>query len=499
MLTRRDCLRRSGALASLGLGLSAMRRASAVGATDYKALVCIFLFGGNDPFNTVLATDAPSWSAYGNERGNASTGIALAPPGTPAKVSGTLHQKLGGVLPIVPATPQASRSFALHPSLAGLRELFNQQRLGVVANVGHLIDAQTTKADYHHSTARRPAKLGSHNDQQSVWQSGGAEGTTRGWGGRFMDGLIADNTQPMFSAISIYGSAVWLPGQSTRAYQLSSTGPVRISDPTGAATVYGSAEVLAHMRAIMSTARDNRLIEREHAAVSQRSFAATDVLGGIYPAPDAGPWGSRADALTDPLLKYRDPVTRADLYNPLAHQLQAVARTIAVRDALGMGRQVFFVGLGGWDTHATQPTRHAPLLAQLAQALTYFDDTLRQMGVDDQVTTFTMSEFGRALTSNGDGCDHGWGGHQFVMGGAVKGGDIYGRFPTYSGPDPTQPGTFASPDMLDSGQLLPALGVDQYAATLGTWLGVSDAELAAILPNLSTWAPADRNLGFMRP
>jgi len=138
--------------------------------------------------------------------------------------------------------------------------------------------------------------------------------------------------------------------------------------------------------------------------------------------------------------------------------------------------------------------RHAPLLAQLAHAMQYFDDTLGAMGLDDSVTTFTMSEFGRALTSNGDGCDHGWGSHHFVMGGAVKGGDIYGRFPTYSGTDGQ--GHFLSDDLLDSGQLLPAQSADQYAATLGSWLGVADSELDLILPNLSRWG-SKRNLGFV--
>jgi len=448
--------------------------------------------GGNDHYNTVLATDGSSWEAYGAERGSPAEGIALAAPGVSPSGSGTLHQRLGGVLPINPVTAQAGRSFALHPSAGALRDLFGNKRLAVVSNVGNLL-GPTTKADYVNRTARRPGKLGSHNDQQSVWQSGGVEGATRGWGGRYMDLLLAGNQSAMFSAVSINGNAVWLPGKTTRAYQLAPTGPVRVG--AGDGTVYGSAAVAARMQTIMQSARDNRLIEREHASVSQRSYSATAQLGGLYPAPNAGPWGSKDQAMIDPLLQYRDPVTRQNTFSPLAHQLQAVARTIAVRSALGMSRQVFFVGLGGWDTHDDMAERHAILMAQLAHGMQYFDRTLTQMGVDKDVTTFTMSEFGRALTSNGDGCDHGWGSHHFVMGGAVKGGDIYGRFPVYSSTDGQ--GRFLSDDLLDNGQSLPAQSVDQYAATLGSWFGVSDSDLNLVLPNLTQWQSSKRNLGFM--
>jgi uncharacterized protein (DUF1501 family) len=166
---------------------------------------------------------------------------------------------------------------------------------------------------------------------------------------------------------------------------------------------------------------------------------------------------------------------------------------IAARDTLGMTRQVFFVGLGDFDTHDGQPRRHAANMARLAQAMKYFDATLTAMGVGSDVTTFTASDFGRTFTTNGDGSDHGWGGHHFVMGGAVRGGDLYGTFPTYGSSDGR--GGFTSPDQIAAGALLPALAVDQYAATLGRWFGVSDSDLATILPNLRNFSTHD--LGFM--
>jgi uncharacterized protein (DUF1501 family) len=497
-LTRRELLRRAGALgltgpgAALGLNLAAMGQASAAGAGDYKALVCIFLTGGNDALNTVLTTDATNWGHYGAARGTTALGIALAAPGTPAAASGSLNARLGGALPITPATTSDGRPVALHPCLGAVRDLFEGGRLAVLGNVGPLV-GPTTKAAYQARQVAVPAKLFSHNDQQAMWQSFAPEGGTRGWGGQFADALLSQNRNAMFSALSLSGNAVWLAGQTAQPYQMAPEGAVRIGGSTG--LVYGSAAVQQKMQALMRSARNNSVLERDHARMVGRSIDAETLLSGALPGVTAGPWGSNASAAADPLLQFRNPTNNTLQYNPLSHQLQGVARSIAARTSLGMNRQVFFVSLGGFDTHDDQVNRQAVLLAQLNQALKYFDTTLQSMGVDDSVTTFTASDFGRTLACNGDGTDHGWGGHHFILGGAVRGGELYGRLPVL-GPN-IGGSAFDSPDLLNSGLLLPSTSVDQYAATLGRWLGLGDSTLLGLLPGLRNWSTAQRNLGFM--
>jgi uncharacterized protein (DUF1501 family) len=500
-LSRRQLLRRAGALglvapvaAPFALNLAALGRASAAGANDYKALVCIFMAGGNDAYNTVLATDTASWASYVAQRNVGSEPLALAAAGTPAvKGAANFHSQLGGVLPIAPAHAQG-RTFALHPSLGAARDLFAAGRLGVVANVGPLV-RPTSKADYASATFPKPPKLFSHNDQQSVWQTFGPEGTPNGWGGRLSDLTLAGNQRSMFSAISISGNAPWLTGKTARQYQLSTAGSIHMGGGDG--TMYGSSVVQQKLQALAGTTRGTNIIEHDHAAVVARSLSADGLLGGALPAANGGPWGTStlAAGAVDPMLSFVNPDTGASEPNPLAQQLQAVARMIAARGTLGMSRQVFFVSIDDFDTHDEQPRRHAANMARLAQALKYFDATLTSMGVGQDVTTFTASDFGRTFTSNGDGSDHGWGGHHFVMGGAVKGGDVYGAFPAYGSPDGK--GGFTSPNQIAAGALLPTLSVDQYAATLGKWFGAGDGDLLAILPNLANFDASTRNLGFL--
>jgi uncharacterized protein (DUF1501 family) len=499
--TRRELLRR-GALLGLGqpvlsglggfgLSLAAMGPAAAANTSGYKALVCLFLTGGNDAYNTLLATDTASWAAYGAARSGGSEGIALAAPGTPAS-GGSLHAKLGGVLPISPLNAQG-RTLAVHPVLGGVRDLFGSQRLAFISNVGPLV-APTTKAAYLAGTAPRPPKLFSHNDQQSVWQAFSTEGATRGWGGQMADRVLAGNTRSMFTSISLSGNAVWLSGQTARQYQLAPTGAIHIG---ASDKLFNSQTMQQKLLSVMRGGRANSVAEREHAAIVNRSVEAEALLANALPGAGAGPWGTGglADGQVDPLLQYKDPETGVPTLNPAAQQLQAVARTIAARSALGMSRQVFFVGINGFDTHDTQQQRHTRLMAQLNHAMAYFDGVTVKMGVDDFVTTFTASDFGRTFAANGDGCDHGWGGHHMVMGGAVRGGDLYGKLPVYGTTDGH--GGFVSNDQLESGALLPSTSVEAYAATLGKWFGLTDSELLAVLPNLRNWNLSQRNLGFM--
>lgn len=469
------------ALAGLGLNLAALGTASA-GSGGYKALVCVYLYGGNDAYNTVLPTEDSAWSAYAAARGP----LALARPGVPALSGGSFNAGLGGALPV-------SGGLAFHPCMGEMASLHAAGRLAVLANVGPLM-GPLSKSSYARADVAKPPKLFSHNDQQSIWQALAPEGATQGWGGRMADLLLGGNQQAMFTALSASGNAVWLAGQQARPFQLAPSGTVRVGGD--ADNLFGSPSARQQALSLMASAREDSVLQRDYAAMVGRSAGAQALLAGSLPAVAAGPWSSAGLApQDDPLLRYTDPEARQPQLNPLAQQLQIVARMIAARDNLGMQRQVFFVSLDGFDTHTNQGLRHARGLARLSHGLGYFDTVLRALGVDQQVTTFTASDFGRNFASNGDGSDHGWGGHHFITGGAVRGGRLYGRFPTYGRVDGL--GGFNSPDQLTGGALLPAIPVDGYAATLGRWLGLSDSQLLDVLPRLARFDASVRQLGFM--
>jgi uncharacterized protein (DUF1501 family) len=491
--------------APLALNLAALSSASAQTAGGYKALVCVFLFGGNDGFNTVLPTDAASWAAYTATRNQAPDPIALLPAGTVPDLAAALGSpaRLGGVLPIAPLRNQG-RSYALHPVLGPLKTLFDtDRRLAILPNIGPLV-MPTTKAQYANAAHPKPSRLFSHNDQQNTWQALGPEGATRGWAGRMADVLASQNARPVFTAISANGSAVWLSGNSVRQYQVSNTGAIRLGIDSQGRT-YGSTAVGAALQRLASGARGSHPFEIDTAAVARRSIDAEQVLGTGLQAAGVAPFGTPPagtaaySAANDPLLRYTSPSTGNVTANPLAQQLQIVARLIdgALRGVTGVQRQVFFVGLGGFDTHDNQNRQQADLLARLAHALAYFDGVLGSLSARNAVTTFTASDFGRTFTSNGDGTDHGWGGHHLVLGGAVQGGDFYGRFPTLAAKNPNNSNFDGSPDQIGNGSLLPETSVDQLGNTLGRWLGVSDGDLAAIFPNLAHFDAARRDLGFM--
>ncbi len=494
----------TGAAAPLALNLTAMGTATAQSVGDYKALVCLFLFGGNDAFNMVLPTDAASWSAYSTTRNQAPDSIALLPAGTPPVPGAEAGSpaRLGGVLPIAPARPQG-RSFALHPLMGSLQTMFDSdRRLAIVPNVGPLI-APITKAQLGAGSVAVPARLYSHNDQQSTWQALGPEGTTLGWGGRMGDLLASANARTVFTAVSASGNAVFLSGNVIRQYQVSSNGAIRMGTD-GAGRVYGSTGVATALQRLASATRSGNLLEADMASVGQRTISAEATLrSALRPASDPAfgtpPASGNYNANNDPKLQYDNPLTGARAANGLAQQLQIVARMVdaGITGATGVRRQVFFVSLGGFDTHDQQNRGHADLMARLAQALQYFDTTLGAIGARQQVTTFTGSDFGRTFTSNGDGTDHGWGAHHFVMGGAVNGGDLYGSFPLLGLKNANNNNFDSSPNQLGNGSLLPTTAVDQLGATLGRWFGLSDPSLLDVFPNLAHFDPGARNLGFM--
>jgi uncharacterized protein (DUF1501 family) len=509
--SRRVFLRHAGLLsalagsgAPLALNLLAAGAAAAQTAGDYKALVCVFLYGGNDTFNTVLATDTASWQAYAATRNQAPDSIALLAPGTPPNSAAAVASPawLGGVLPINPLAAQG-RSFALHPLLAPLQALFDtDRRLAIVANVGPLV-MPTSKLQYDQATHPRPVNLFSHNDQQQTWQALAPEGAQRGWGGRMGDTLAAMNSRAVFTAVSASGNAVWLSGQTVRQYQVGTDGAIRMGTSANG-RVFGSAEVGAALQRIASGTRGSHVLQADLAAVAARSIDAEATLRtALRPASDSefgspSPLGVYA-AVNDPKLKYDSPLTGKATLNPLAQQLQVVARLVdaGLRGATGVRRQVFFVSLGGFDTHDNQNRNHTELMARLAQGLQYFDTALGALGARANVTSFTASDFGRSFTSNGDGTDHGWGAHHFVLGGAVRGRDLYGRFPTLALKNTHNNAFDGSADQLTNGVLLPGRSVDQLGATLGRWFGLGDGQLADIFPNLAHFDAAQRNLGFM--
>jgi uncharacterized protein (DUF1501 family) len=485
----------AGAGAPLALNLLAAGSAAAQSAGDYRAIVCLFMFGGNDAFNMVLPTDSASWTAYTAMRSS----IALLSPGTPRNLGAKPGSPawLGGVLPIAPARSQG-RTYALHPLMTRMQSMFDtDRRLAIVSNIGPLV-APTTQAQYNSPSHPRPPRLFSHNDQQSVWQTMLPEGATQGWGGRLADMVAGSNSQAVFTAISAAGSAVWLSGQRVGQYQVGGSGALRMGTELQEKH-YGSGTVANALRSIASSARGGHVLETDVANIADRSILSEEILRSrLIAASDArvGTPSASYNPTNDPKLQYLSTDSGAREFSPLAQQLQMVARLVAASGQLGVKRQVFFVSLGGFDTHNNQNTQHNDLMARVAHALEYFDTALGAIGARDSVTTFTASDFGRTFTSNGDGTDHGWGAHHFVMGGAVKGGDLYGTFPKLGGKKPGS-NEFDSPDQVRNGALLPTTSVDQLGATLGRWFGVSDNDVLRVFPNLTNFNVEVRNLGFM--
>jgi len=499
------------------LGLQALQWSApsrAATGSDYRALVCVFLLGGNDAYNTVLATDSDSWLHYQNHRNPASrvngsdtTSIALLAPGVAALPDSTDPlARLGGALPIAHSgAAHVGRSFALHPSLQQVASLYQAGRAAVVANVGPLL-APTTKGDWLNAAVRKPGKLFSHIDQTCTWQSLSTDGQAKGWGGLMADllmppGAAGDAAQAWrtMACMSPTQDALWLNGQQVLPYYSSASEVLTLGAQQ---PLMGNRELHQAVRSIMQ-GDDNEahLLRQAYQQAARQGLSASDRLAPLLPAQLEGPWGTPGSGShwNDPLLQYSSAAGGSGM-NELALQLQMVARLIEAnhQSGLGVNRQMFFVTLGGFDTHDKQTVQHAQRLAQLDHALGYFDQVLGAMPGGDmrnQVTTFTASDFGRSFTSNGDGTDHGWGGHHIVMGGAVRGGEVYGRFPVYA--TAAADGSFDSPDQIHNGILLPSTSVAQYAATLGAWMGVSDSGLNAVLPPLSGF-PADvRQLGFM--
>ncbi|MBT9489747.1 MAG: DUF1501 domain-containing protein [Rubrivivax sp.] len=438
----------------LSLGLAGIGALSAMSAqkalaqsSDYRAIVCLFMAGGNDSHNWVVPTASTEYAGYAAARTD------LAWP-------------QAQLLDIGQGAQAAGRSFGMPQELQALRAWYHSGHAAIVANVGPL-ERPLTLAEYNAGVGR-PAKLFSHNDQQSTWQSLQTEGARSGWGGRMGDALAAANDKPVFTAISATGNAVFLSGNAVTQYQVGVDGPVAINALANGWTA-GSSTVNAVMRRRLGETGSGTL-EAEYDNVLKRAVEANTQLKA---ALDTGP----VPALPTTVLPLGAGTTTLDQLN-LAKQLRIVARIIQAAPALGLRRQVFMVQMGGFDTHAHQMRDQPGLMAQVAASADWFLNHLNTAGLLPSVTLFTASDFGRALLNNGDGSDHGWGGHHLVAGGGTLGGRIHGLFPTVALKTTTDVG---------SGRLLPTTSVTQLAGALGGWMGLSATELTTVLPNVGSF------------
>jgi len=422
--------------------------------SGYRALVCVFLFGGMDCHDTVLPFDEASWDSYAGIRETLLAAYAALPGGS--------SRTPNSLLELEPLTASfGSRRFGLPPELSALHTLFEQGRAAIVGNVGPLKEP-TNRDMLLAGNAQLPARLFSHNDQQSTWMSFGPEGAQFGWGGLFSDAAVqaGANAQGIFSGVSLGGNVVFLTGNQVSPYQISAEGvpSIALIDAAGDRV---SAAARAAMRDHFAAGNDTptNLFERDFVDLSRISLDANDTLAAAL-ASGSG-------------------MTTQFPQSALGAQLRTVAQTIAVRDELGAGRQVFFVAQGGFDTHSGQVSALPALQRDLGDSIAAFYAATEELGVAQDVTTFTAADFGRTLTVNGDGTDHGWGAHHFVVGGGVHGGDIYGDIPVSE---------LGHAQDAGNGRLIPAVSVEQFAAPLGRWFGLSESELAAALPGLANFA-----------
>ncbi|MGA2777446.1 MAG: DUF1501 domain-containing protein [Steroidobacteraceae bacterium] len=448
-MKRRSFLRHAGALAGGAalsqLGVFAARSAS---ATDYKALVCIFLYGGNDTNNMIVPLDTAGYANYAQTRSY----LALSQ---------------AQLLPL--AVPGGVPAYGLHPALVGMQSLWASGNLAVVANVGTLVQP-LTKAQYLSTTTVKPESLFSHIDQQHQWQASisSTSSSNSGWGGRLSDQLAALNINSMVPPmVSTGGNNLFVTGAASQALVIPTSGSFGLN---------GFSDSSAD--ALRRSALEQLLGVDQSINLTQ---AAQTVMSGAL----------SSSAILNPILTTTDATLSArftGLTSNFSAQLLAIAKVIEARSALGASRQVFLATLGSFDTHTDQLNTQQTLLSDLDAGLTAFHGAMADIGAGSSVTSFTLSDFSRNFLPNtGGGTDHAWGSHPLVIGDAVKGGSIYGTMPTLqlSGPD----------DASDLGRWIPTIAVDQFAATLATWFGADATALASVLPNLSAFSPS--TIGFI--
>lgn len=412
--------------------------------SDYKALVCLFLNGGNDGNNVIIPYDAASYASYATARG----GLALA------------REK---IQPITTQRYTDGRTYGFNSDVSEMKALYDQRKLAVLANVGTLV-RPTTLAEYR-SGAGLPIQLYSHLDQATQWQSSLPDRTTfqTGWGGRLAELVNAMNINNQISmSISLGGGNYFQVGNAISPYVVNAAGAELLSGFNGAGSERARYDAT------------KRLLGVEYENILGSSFA-----------------GATKSAVNDSEYLAAALQRTPNLATPFpthftGNRLKMIARLISIAPSMGLKRQMFFVNIGGYDNHASQIAAHSVLLKELSSSMHAFYQATVELGVASQVTTFTASDFGRTYNPNADGTDHAWGNLQWVMGGAVAGGEIYGKMPSLelNGPDDT-----------GRGRWIPSTSVDEYNATLARWFGVSDANLPVVLPNIGRFAK--RDLGFM--
>lgn len=457
--SRRDFLRNScyalgaAALASSveRFGLINTLAAPAAAQTDYKALVCVFLFGGNDGNNMVIPYETTEYATYQAVRGQTTSGGLGIPQANLLQITAPSH----------------SRRFGLHPNMTGLQSLYNSGKLAVLCNTGTLVEP-LTKSQYQ-SGGTRPQNLFSHDDQQIQWQCSLSNQLSRtGWGGRLADATkFYNGSEPFPMITSVAGINLFTTGAQARPLAIPQSGTFGLSG-------FGS-----------STAQQARLNAMQQILTYDRGAALVNAAsetmqGAMTNSTILNPIITNANSTVAPLF--------SSLNTSLSRQLFQVAKILESRAMLRLNRQIFFVSLGGFDTHNNQVNDQGNLFTQVSQAMKAFYDATAQLGLAEKVTTFTLSDFGRTFKpASGGGTDHAWGNHHLVMGGAVKGGDFYGQFPTLT--------LSGASDVTNEGRWLPTTSVDQYAATLAQWFGVSSGDLPTVFPNLYRFST--NNLGFM--
>ncbi len=452
-LHRRTFIKQS-ALAALGCSsFSALStqfnlaHAQVGGTDDYRALVCVFLYGGNDAFNMLVPRSQAEYSVYADARRN------LATPRDELLALNAINS--------LPA------DYGLHPELSNLKSLFDSGKLSLIGNVGTLIEP-TLQSDYLNKRVELPPQLFSHNDQQNFVMSLQSRQDRQGWASRIADMMMdANANQDLSMNITLSGSNTLQSGGLSAPYAIGAGG---VTDYWSLQPGNPDAWSVNRNRAYdaILAQSQNHLFATEFARTQRRSIDLGVKLRAALESTSA-------------------PATAFQQGSRLAGMLRMIAHLIAARETLGMSRQIFFVGIGDYDTHGDQVNRYPVLMRELNHALTSFYDATVELGVSDRVTTFTASDFGRTLTSNGDGTDHGWGSHQMVIGDAVMGGRIFGTMPDLA---------IGSNDDIGEGRIIPTTSVDQYAATLARWYGLTPSQIAETFPALANFNEAD--LGFMQ-
>lgn len=478
MTTRRQFL---GQTACAGIGLtgllSTMGTLRLINATlsgqtsgpgeDYRALICLFFYGGNDANNLLVPRDTTGYNSYQTARGILAIDRASLVPITP----------LGG----------DGREFGLHPSLSALKPLFDSEKLALLANVGTLV-APITKAEFNSGGAAIPPYLFSHNDQQVQWQTSlpdNASARKIGWGGRLADLMQTLNTGAQISMnISLSGNNFFQVGNDVFQYHVTPGGSIGLTEYE--ATWAPRPQMYAQLRDTLALSYSH-LFEAEYANIFKRAInndaLLKTTLAGV-PLYDRAPTGG-SDPNRDLFPTAR---TATGGLTGLAGQLHMILRLIQARQALSMKRQIFFCSVGGFDTHDDQLNDHSALLKQVGDAVADFYNATNTLGCADKVALFTASDFNRTYSTNGKGSDHAWGSHHFVLGGGVRGGRLYGSMPVLQSNGPDDTGS--------RGSWIPTISTDEYSATLAKWFGVSDTNMTQVLPNIRRFARPD--LGFMQ-